>query len=73
MRFEAELRALTETTARALREVIMSGVTPPARYEKRKCDACSLLELCRPKISGRSAKAWRDREITALLNKAGAE
>ncbi len=71
VRFDAELRALTEAMAHALREVIVSGVTPPAHYEKRKCDACSLIELCRPKISGRSAKAWRDREITTLLSETG--
>jgi CRISPR-associated exonuclease Cas4 len=71
VRFDAELRALTEATAQALREVLARGVTPPAHYEKRKCDACSLIELCRPKISGRSAKAWRNREITALLNETG--
>jgi len=69
--FDAELRALTEATAHALREIIASGVTPPAHYEKRKCDACSLIELCRPKIFGRSVKAWRNREITALLSETG--
>jgi CRISPR-associated exonuclease Cas4 len=70
--FDADLRALTEATARSLRETILRGVTPPAVYEKRKCDACSLIELCRPKISGRSAKAWRDREIERLLSDAPA-
>jgi CRISPR-associated exonuclease Cas4 len=65
--FDDALRQLTEDVARALREIIASGVTPPAHYEKRKCDACSLIELCRPKISGRSAKAWRDKTIAALL------
>jgi len=73
VRFDAELRALTEATARALREVIVSGVTPPAHYEKRKCDACSLIDLCRPKMSGRSVKAWRAREITGLLKETGGE
>jgi CRISPR-associated exonuclease Cas4 len=68
--FDAGLRTLTETTALALRDVIESGVTPPAHYEKRKCDACSLIELCRPKISGRSARAWRDREIARSLGDA---
>lgn len=70
--FDAKLRELTEATALALREVIASGRTPPAKYERRKCDTCSLLELCRPKISGRSAKAWRDREIEGLLDDTGA-
>ena len=50
--FDAELRRTDRSTALALREVIASGRTPPAEYERRKCDACSLLDLCRPKISG---------------------
>ncbi|WP_442755944.1 CRISPR-associated protein Cas4 [Methylocystis sp. JAN1] len=70
VRFDAELRTLTERVARELREIIIAGATPPAQYEKRKCDPCSLIELCRPRIAGRSAKAWRDREIDKLLNEA---
>jgi len=66
--FDRELRRLTEATALALKEVIIGGRTPPAVYERRKCDACSLLELCRPKLSGRSAKNWRDRQLRAALD-----
>lgn len=71
--FDAALRKLTEETALALRDVIRSGATPIAQYEKRKCDACSLLELCRPKIAGRSAAGWRNRQIRALLDGDGSE
>jgi CRISPR-associated exonuclease Cas4 len=71
--FDAALRKSTEETALALRDVIRSGATPIAQYEKRKCDACSLLELCRPKIAGRSAAGWRNRQIRALLDGDGAE
>lgn len=68
--FDEELRRLTKETALALRDVVASGRTPPARYDKRKCGACSLLDLCRPQISGRSAKSWRERQIRALLGAA---
>jgi CRISPR-associated exonuclease Cas4 len=68
--FDAELRELTEATALALRDVIVSGRTPPAKYERRRCDPCSLIDLCRPKILGRSATAWREREIQSLLGEA---
>jgi CRISPR-associated exonuclease Cas4 len=64
--FDDALRRLTEDTALALRQVIESGTTPPAHYDKRKCGACSLLDLCRPKISGRSVRAWRMREIASI-------
>lgn len=66
--FDDALRRLTEETTRAFRAVIDSGVTPPAQYDKRKCGACSLLDPCRPKISGRSARAWRAREIAAIAS-----
>ncbi|RTL86133.1 MAG: CRISPR-associated protein Cas4 [Hyphomicrobiales bacterium] len=64
--FDEPLRILTEETALAFRKVLESGVTPPAHYDKHKCGACSLLELCRPKISGRSVRAWRMREIASI-------
>jgi CRISPR-associated exonuclease Cas4 len=46
--FTPELRAETQQTARALHELIRSGKTPPAAYDKKKCDACSLKEICMP-------------------------
>lgn len=65
--FDDDLRRLTEATAFALRGVFASGMTPPAEYRADKCRACSLLELCRPKAGAHSAKAWREREIRAML------
>jgi CRISPR-associated exonuclease Cas4 len=50
--FDAELRRLTAEVAAAARAQIAAGITPPAVYEKRKCSACSLLDLCRPKQIG---------------------
>jgi CRISPR-associated exonuclease Cas4 len=46
--FTPELRAETEQTAQVLHELIRSGKTPPAEYDKKKCSACSLLETCMP-------------------------
>ncbi len=46
--FSSELRKETEQTAAALHALIQSGKTPPAEYDKKKCDACSLLEICMP-------------------------
>ena len=67
VRFDEDLRRLTESAAAAVREVFASGSTPPAEYEKRKCGACSLLDLCRPQTFGRSAKTWRERQVRAAL------
>lgn len=66
--FDDDLRELTEDTAAALRNLFASGRTPPADYRAAKCRACSLLDLCQPKVARRSAKAWRETEIRAALN-----
>jgi CRISPR-associated exonuclease Cas4 len=58
--FDAALRGLTEEIAAAAHALITAGSTPRMGYEKKRCDACSLIEICRPRITGatRSAEAW---------------
>ena len=46
--FSSELRKETEKAAVALHTLIQSGETPPAEYDKKKCEACSLIETCMP-------------------------
>ena len=46
--FDHTLREETEQTARDLHALILSGKTPPAEYNSKKCGACSLLEICMP-------------------------
>jgi CRISPR-associated exonuclease Cas4 len=46
--FDTRLRALTEATAVKYHRLIDSGITPPAEYSKR-CESCSLLDICKPK------------------------
>jgi len=45
------LREKTRQTARRLHELNSSGQTPQARYEK-KCESCSMLSICMPKVTG---------------------
>jgi CRISPR-associated exonuclease Cas4 len=45
------LRNETERLSCRVHELLASGKTPPAVYEK-KCKNCSLLELCMPKTTG---------------------
>ena len=47
--FTADLRARTLATIAAVRELLGSGQTPPPVYGKR-CKACSLVEICQPKV-----------------------
>jgi len=63
--FDAGLRRLTGEVAAAARAMIAAGATPPAIFEKRKCGACSLIGLCRPKqmAQTRSAAAWLARRL----------
>lgn len=55
--FDHELRELVATTAARLHNLLMTDRLPPAAYEKRKCDACSLAAICQPRAN-RSASAW---------------
>lgn len=68
--FDAELRQLTERVARDFAALIATGTTPPAHYRADRCTACSLLELCRPKLSRTSAAEFRRRAIAASLTDA---
>jgi len=54
----AALRVQTENAAQRLHELLRSGETPAAVYEK-KCDRCSLLELCMPRVAGQRKSAAR--------------
>ncbi|AEG94586.1 CRISPR-associated protein Cas4 [Ramlibacter tataouinensis] len=51
--FDDELRQLTYGTVTAVREMIAARLTPKAVYQARKCDACSLIDLCQPRVVGR--------------------
>ena len=57
---DGELRALTAEVARGLHDMVRSGQTPAAVYERAKCEGCSLMELCLPRANGRrrGAAAW---------------
>jgi CRISPR-associated exonuclease Cas4 len=46
--FDETLRTETTKTAQRLHELISKGITPPAVYEK-KCDRCSMIDICVPK------------------------
>lgn len=53
--FDVDLRTGTSDTAQQLHNLIASGKTPPAHYEKR-CENCSLLEICLPRCVGDTAR-----------------
>ena len=64
--FDKELRELTASIAHELHQMHASCHNPPAVYEKRKCDACSLIHICQPAHNRlkRGAKHWFHTQIT---------
>ena len=56
--FDEKLRGETEEAAARLHQLVRSGVTPPSHYEK-KCDSCSLVQLCLPKIAAKGKSVGR--------------
>ncbi|HLL90786.1 MAG TPA: CRISPR-associated protein Cas4 [Tepidisphaeraceae bacterium] len=71
--FTPALRALVEATAAALHAALSAGRTLAARYERRKCDRCSLKGLCLPAAStgGGGASRYLGRALDAVLAGAG--
>jgi CRISPR-associated exonuclease Cas4 len=65
--FDAVLCALTHEVAAATQALIAGGHTPRMSYDKKRCDGCSLIEICRPRTTGaaRSASAWLEAQIDA--------
>jgi len=63
--FDADLRDLTEDIASKTRELILAGVVPRVAYEAKRCRACSLLEICQPRLTfdGGKVARWLDRVI----------
>jgi CRISPR-associated exonuclease Cas4 len=51
--FDTSLRDETINAAHRLHILVESGKTPPAKYEK-KCDSCSMEDLCCPHLSGKN-------------------
>lgn len=58
--FDDELRRLTLQVIQATRELLAAGSTPLAEYQAKRCDACSLIDLCQPRLLERSAsvESW---------------
>jgi CRISPR-associated exonuclease Cas4 len=55
--FDESLRGLTEQTIQRLHALIAARVTPPAVYEKAKCERCSLIQVCVPTAASHSSAA----------------
>lgn len=60
---DGELRALTLRVAGEARAAIGAGLLPAPLYEPRRCEACSLIDLCRPRAPRDPGDAWMARRL----------
>lgn len=60
--FDDELRAKTLATIDSVRTMLQSGQTPLPIYDKR-CKACSLVDICEPKVFGKDKSVGYVAEI----------
>ncbi|AVR89903.1 CRISPR-associated protein Cas4 [Thauera aromatica] len=63
--FDDALRSLTLAVIRDTRIMIAAGRTPTATYDAGRCDACSLIDLCQPRLLARAAgvEGWLRRQL----------
>jgi CRISPR-associated exonuclease Cas4 len=49
--------------------MIASRETPLAEYDSRRCDACSLIDLCQPRAMRfkRGVQAWFDSNLKSQI------
>ncbi|KPQ28791.1 MAG: CRISPR-associated protein Cas4 [Marinobacter excellens HL-55] len=67
--FSLDLREETRQVVANVRKLLTDGETPKVIYEK-KCDACSLFDLCNPKLLGKDRSA---RYVDDLFDEGEAE
>jgi CRISPR-associated exonuclease Cas4 len=65
--FDDKLRAETTAAIVGVRALIAAGTTPPPEYSK-KCDTCSLFDLCQPKLpaSGKDPRRYLARYLEGM-------
>ena len=58
--FDDDLRKLTLEVIASTRKMLLGQQTPSAVYSAKRCDACSLIDLCQPRMlaKGRGVDAW---------------
>jgi CRISPR-associated exonuclease Cas4 len=63
--FDAPLRELTLQVIAGVRAMLDARRTPSAEYLPARCDSCSLIELCRPRLlsGGRRVQAWLEQQL----------
>ena len=65
---DRELRELTISAVREVTSILSAGITPRAVYEPKRCDACSLIDDCHPRLlsRGKSVSKWVADQISSI-------
>jgi len=67
--FTEPLRKETIELAEKCKNIIESGKTPLAVYEKKKCDNCSLVDICMPNYTNKNVAKYIANECKAFKHK----
>jgi CRISPR-associated exonuclease Cas4 len=67
--FTEPLRKETVELAEKCKSIIESGKTPLAVYEKKKCDNCSLVDICMPNYTNKNVAKYVANECKAFKHK----
>ncbi|MDR2033366.1 MAG: CRISPR-associated protein Cas4 [Helicobacteraceae bacterium] len=62
-----DLRAKTVAITAQIRAINACEKTPIASYDKKRCDACSLIDYCMPKYATKSVRRYMQNQIKAGL------
>lgn len=65
--FTPDLRQQVTDLAARLHALLHETGLPPPLLGDARCDACSLVEICRPGLAERSARAWTARAVARQL------
>ena len=65
---DRELRELTISAIKEVTSILSAGSTPRAVYEPKKCDACSLIDDCQPRLLARekTVSKWVSDQLSSI-------
>ena len=65
---DRELRELTISAVREVTSILSAGITPRTVYEPKRCDACSLIDDCHPRLlsRGKSVSKWVADQLSSI-------
>jgi CRISPR-associated exonuclease Cas4 len=63
---DEDLRALTTKVAAEARTAMETGTLPPPVHDPRRCNACSLIDLCRPEAPRDPGSTWMVRRLARV-------